>query len=410
MPAGNLNRDLNAEGTKLKGRPGIDRPIRVLHCPLNIGGGPQSIADAQRELGLDSVSLVFTKNRFEFFSDEVLFDRQDGRFTKFAKTWDLVFRVLREFDIVHYSTGRPLIWEPFPKVRQSWKKKIQKTLLPNYRSFFPFFDTRLFAAAGKGIAVTYTGSDARQRDYCLANHEITFVEEVDTYTGEMDVYKRRQITRFSRYAHRTYALNPDLLKVLPRAQFLPFARNLRQWAPHYPESSARPRVVHAPTHRGIKGTRFLLEAVERLRHEGVPFDLELIENLPHAVARQRYREADLVVDQLLLGWYGEFASEAMAAGKPVIAYLRQSDLDVVPGEMRAELPVIDATPATIYEVLKEWLTVRRNELRERGRAGRTYVERWHDARVIAKRLKADYEAILRERKAEGGPARFRRRT
>ena len=410
MPAGNLNRDLNAVGTKLKGRPGIDRPIRVLHCPSNVGGGPQSVADAQRKLGLDSISLVFNKNRFEFFSDEVLFDRQDGRFTKFRMTWNLVFRILREFDIVHYSSGRPLIWEPLPRVNQSWKSKIRKTLLPNYRNFLPFIDTRLFAAAGKGIAVTYTGSDARQRDFCLTNHEITFVEDVDTYTGEMDVYKRRQIAEFSRYAHRTYALTPDLLKMLPPAEFLPLARNLHQWVPYYPEPRARPRIVHAPTHRGIKGTRFLLEALERLRHEGVPFDLELIENLPHAEARRRYKEADLVVDQLLLGWYGGFAVEAMAVGKPVIAYLRESDVDVVPGEMRAELPVIDATPATIYEVLKEWLTVRRNELPERGRAGRAYVERWHDVRAIAKRLKGDYEAILREREAEGRPLRFRRHT
>ena len=40
--------------------------------------------------------------------------------------------------------------------------------------------------------------------------------------------------------------------------------------------------------RGVKGTRFLLEAADRLRREGVQFDLELVENLPHAKARQRY--------------------------------------------------------------------------------------------------------------------------
>ena len=407
MFASDARRNLSAMGTKLKGRPGIDRPIRVLHCPSNVGGGPQSVANAQRELGLDSVSLVLNKNRFDFFSDEVLFDRQDGRFTQFRKIWELVFRVLREFDIVHYSSGRPMIWEPSPRASQSWKGQIRKIFLPPYRKLLPFFDSRLFASAGKGIAVTYTGSDARQRDYCLANHEITFVGHVDTYTAEMDAYKRRQIEKFTRYAHRSYALNPDLLGMLPQAQFLPFARDMRQWVPHYPEPRARPRVVHAPTHRGIKGTQFLVEATERLQREGVQFDLELIENLPHARAQRRYKEADLVVDQLFLGWYGGFAVEAMAVGKPVIAYLRESDLHVVPREMRAELPVIDATPATIYDVLKEWLTVRRNELPERGRAGRAYVERWHDARAVAKRLKADYEAILREREAEGHPAGLR---
>ena len=66
--------------------------------------------------------------------------------------------------------------------------------------------------------------------------------------------------------------------------------------------------------------------------------------------------------------------------------------------------MIVATPTTIYDVLKDWLTVRRHALPERGRASRAYVERWHDARTIAKRLIGDYEAILRERESRGGRA------
>ena len=32
-----------------------------------------------------------------------------------------------------------------------------------------------------------------------------------------------------------------------------------------------------------------------------------------------YAQADLVVDQVLIGWYGALAVETMAMGKPVIA-------------------------------------------------------------------------------------------
>ena len=385
--------------SKLKGRPGIDRPINVLHCPTNVGTGPQSLANAQRELGLNATSLVLNKNIFDFVSDEVLFTPQDGNLKKFQKICKLIFKVLLEFDIVHYSSGRPLISNPPPLTHQSKKKLDRKIFLSSCRKLFPYFDTRLFAAAGKGIVVTYTGSDARQSDYCLANHEVTFVGHVDTYSTETDTYKRRQIEIFSRYAHRIYALNPDLLGMLPQAQFLPFARDMRRWIPRYPEPRARPRVVHAPTHRGIKGTRFILDATERLQREGIQFDLELVEGLPHAEAQGRYQEADLIVDQLLLGWYGGFAVEAMALGKPVIAYLRESDFHCVPAQMLEELPVIHATPANIYDVLKEWLTTRCQSLPVRGRAARAYVEHWHDARAIARRLIADYEAILRERES-----------
>ena len=270
-------------------------------------------------------------------------------------------------------------------------------------ALFEFTDVVYFRRIGKNIVVTYQGDDARQGDYCRENYKITFATEVGEgyYSARSDARKRREIAKFRRYVDRVYAVSPDLLSMVPAADLLPICRDVHLLAPSYPVPRARPRVLHAPSHRGVKGTRFLLEAVNRLRHEGVSFDLELIENLPNAEAIRRYREADLVVDQLLAGWYGGFAVEAMALGKPVIAYLRESDLHVLPRGMRAELPVIAASPETIYSVLREWLTDRRHGLPERGYASRAYVERWHDTRVIAQRLIGDYEAILREREIKG---------
>ena len=101
-----------------------------------------------------------------------------------------------------------------------------------------------------------------------------------------------------------------------------------------------------------------------------------------------------MVDQLLCGWYGGLAVELMALGKPVICYIREADLQFIPAEMRQELPLINATPGTIYDVLKEWLTVRRDRLPQVGRQSRDYVETWHDPLKIAARLKDDYECIL----------------
>jgi glycosyltransferase involved in cell wall biosynthesis len=84
----------------------------------------------------------------------------------------------------------------------------------------------------------------------------------------------------------------------------------------------------------------------------------------------------------------------MALGKPVICYLRESDLKFIPEEMKREIPIIEATPETVYQVLKTYLTVRREELQQIGRNGRSYVENWHDPLRIAARLKKDYEEIL----------------
>ena len=157
-------------------------------------------------------------------------------------------------------------------------------------------------------------------------------------------------------------------------------------------------IVHAPSDRVVKGTKYVLKAVQQLQAEGMPLELILIENMAHSEARRAYERADLLIDQLLAGWYGVLAVELMALGKPVICYIREADLSFIPDQMRADLPIINATPTSLYDVLKEWLTVRRHELPERGRRGREYVERWHDPLKIAAELKSVYETILASKK------------
>ena len=251
---------------------------------------------------------------------------------------------------------------------------------------FEQLDLRLLARAGKAIFVTFQGSDARP-------------EQGSEQGSEANAYKRRRINRFDRYADGIYALNPDLLRVLPkRARFVPYAHvDVREWEPEPGSaagSAARPLIVHAPTHRAVKGTQFVLDAVSRLQAEGLDFDFQLVEGMTQTEARSVYGRADVVVDQLLVGWYGGLAVEAMALARPTVAFLREEDLGPLPEEMRSEIPVISAEPQTIEAVLKELLTTRRPELAEIGRRGRDYVRRWHDPARIARGLVADYEAAL----------------
>jgi hypothetical protein len=145
----------------------------------------------------------------------------------------------------------------------------------------------------------------------------------------------------------------------------------------------------------VKGTRFILDAVRRLKSEGIQLEFVMVEGLAHTEAMQLYGKADLLIDQLLVGWYGGLAVELMALAKPVIAYLREEDLQFVPQAMREELPVVSATPQSIYHVLRDLLTVRRHQLPELGERGRKYVEMWHDPIRVAATLKTTYERIVR---------------
>lgn len=368
------------------------RPLRVLHLPTTVGGNPQGLARAERALGLDSHSLTFQQTVYQYPADEVLFDPADGWLRREAKRWAVLRRALRDYDVVHFNFGETLFPCRLPSARPG------APLARLYRRAVQFVDLRLLKRAGKAVFVTYQGDDARQGDYCRQHFEISPAGEVepDYYSPETDARKRRMIRAMDRWADRIYALNPDLLHVLPaRAAFLPYASvDLPDWDPAPRAPGAPPVVLHAPSHRGVKGTRFVLDAVTRLKAEGVPVELLLVEGLSHAEARRLYLRADLLVDQLLCGWYGALAVELMALGRPVVAYLREADLAFLPAAMRHELPMISATPASIYTVLRELLTARRYELPELGRRSRAYVERWHDPLEVARQLKRDYEAAV----------------
>jgi len=375
--------------------------LRVLHCPTTVGGNAQNLARVERSLGLDSYSVAFCQNHYNYPVDEVLWDDRARPVIQQLKCWGLVCRARRDFDVIHYNFGSSML----PWSWRSQKKGLSRRLAyPAYSRLCRWTECR--ALRRKVIAVTYQGDDARQGDYCRRHFAISIANEVGSeyYSSKSDEIKRRKIAWFDDFADLIYALNPDLLRVLPkRAEFMPYAHiDLNEWVPPEWSRARVPVVAHAPTQRAAKGTRYILEAMNRLKAEGIAFELLLVENVSNREARRLYERADLVVDQLLAGWYGGFAVEAMALAKPVVCFIREGDLAYIPSGMRAELPLINATPESIYSVLKEWLTVRVHELRGRGLESRRYVERWHDPVRVVSKLVRDYQRIAMAKSVKAG--------
>ena len=116
------------------------------------------------------------------------------------------------------------------------------------------------------------------------------------------------------------------IRWVPEAEVVPPGSRPRPSTSRRPPSDReRPIVVHAPSSRRRKGSEHVIAACE-----GLDVELELVEGLHHDEALKRYRAADIVVDQLNAGWYGLFAIEAMALGKPVVTFLH--DEAVAPDE------------------------------------------------------------------------------
>lgn len=151
---------------------------------------------------------------------------------------------------------------------------------------------------------------------------------------------------------------------------LPPTSKLRVLHSHFLKKSGR-----AWQGRNIKGSPFVVAAVERLAAEGYPVELLSIEDVPSRDMRFYQAQADIVVEQLIYGWWGSTGVETMALGKPVVCYIRPSwkAFFLAHFPEYTELPIVEADVHTVYDVLKR--LVEDAEYRaERGRASRRFAE------------------------------------
>jgi glycosyltransferase involved in cell wall biosynthesis len=133
--------------------------------------------------------------------------------------------------------------------------------------------------------------------------------------------------------------------------------------------------------KNIKGSPFILDAVECLKKEGYPVEYMYLKDIPSRDMRFYQAQADIVVEQLIYGWWGSTGVETMALGKPVVCYLRPSwkefFFDQYPEY--SGLPVVEANTKNIYEVLKK-LVVDKEYRERKGRESRIFSEQHYDVK------------------------------
>lgn len=249
----------------------------------------------------------------------------------------------------------------------------------------------LLRLAGKKIVVYPYGGDARLASVTRARDPWNAYTDVPVGAEDRDEDDvRRHLAAFGRWANVVLG-NNELIEDLPRCDgILPYPFDADAWQPVEAPEGDPVRIVHAANHRHYKGTRFLVEAVERLQEEGLGVELEVVERRSRAVARRAYEVAHVAAADFLLGGYAYFAIEAMALGKPVLSYLR-------PGTARhhpewADCPIVNASPDTLVDELRR-LVVDPELRRSLGARGPGYVRRVHSLEAVGAQLDAIYRRL-----------------
>jgi len=377
------------------------KKIRVLHAPTTVGGNPHGLSQHLKLLDVESTTLTLLQNYLNYPADIILWKNRKNIIRNELKRIFFILMIPFKYDVVHYNFGttisKPLFIDPNSKVTL---KYIVYFIYSVYSHFLQKLELNFFKICNIPIFVHYQGSDARQADYCLKNYKYSISTEInEEYYGlSADEYKRKSIKYLTNFCEEIYAVNPDLMNVLPaNTKFIPYCHiSFDDWTPIYNqnETDRMLRIGHAPTNRKVKGTQYILDALDELRNEGYKFELVLVESVSNTEARELYESIDVLVDQLFAGWYGGLAVEVMALGKPVLVYIREDDLKFIPKEMKSDLPFINVTPDTIKNGLRNILNMSKLELLELAKQSRHFVEKWHNPEKIAYEIKDDYLKAL----------------
>ncbi len=338
---------------------------RVFHGLSEVAGQAYYSVTGLQNIGVKTKYIVWKPNVFNYKYDISLNIDWNKKYllpVGIIKSVLMEIVSLIECDVFHYHFGRSILLN---------------------------FDLWIYKLFNKKLFFEFHGSDLR--DYKQACQTNQYMVCEGLVAGREKLKKRAE--KICKYADGIILHDDELIQYLPEniknVYVVPLRLDIEKITPVYLEHNRKKiRIVHAPTNQLIKGSSYVIDAIERL---ALKYNVELVvvENKTQQEALEIYKSADIIVDQIRIGTYGVFAIEGMALGKPIVTYI----MDDMKTALPEDLPICSANPETIYEVLEK--LVLDADRRERlAYAGRAYVEKYHDYRKNAIMLADIYNGSL----------------
>lgn len=348
-----------------------EHKFKIYHGPVNICGIGRYIADWQRKRGAIS--------DFVTYQDYII--TQDSHLNLHLEKYSLLKRILIKFsflitclikyDLFHFYFGK---------------------------SFLLFnFDMPILRLFKKKIIMTYCGSEVRLIEVERKRNPYNHLLKISIDDPKYDLRKKFMMQWQMLWVDRFIAIRnlyDSVTCVIPKQKvekdiWVNNTMDLDAYCPQEYETKEIPVLIHAPSEKGIKGTKYVEKAIEELKQEGYKFEYRQLHNVLNTEAQRIYKEdADIIIDQFLLGGFGNLAVEAMYYGKPVLCYL----IDEVKEEHYPDCPIVNANIDNLKEKLA-WLIENPNERIRLGKEGRVFVEQNFDREEINKKLWNMYQLL-----------------
>jgi len=341
--------------------------IKVLYGSLEIANTMNIYSNALRKIGYQSFCINFYPSYLNYKAD-YSFNIKGNQWESIKdQIIDLVGYLISEFDIFHFFFNTTLMPDHSDLfvLKKLNKKMIMNNVGSNIRQYskaiqmnkyWDLVKNTYFRRCSEDINIKRIKFLSNLIDYCI------------TFEGELMEYVKPYYKKCL-----TYRIPIDL-GLYPVTEI---------------KKKEKPLIVHAPTNPEVKGSKFIIETIEELKKK-YSFDFVLLKYMPHIKAKELYKHADIIVDQIIIGEYGSLAIECMAMGKTVVCWI----CDFSKKKYPSDLPIVSANKDNLYEKIEELIL--NSELRnELGIRGRSYVEKYHDVnRLITELL--DIYSLMNE--------------
>lgn len=251
-------------------------------------------------------------------------------------------RALFCYDIFHFLSGELIL-----------TRKLRRFEMACYRFF------------GKRVIMHFVGADIRSVNYLdwKSEHMGDYLAGKPSPEPLSLPYQKALIQDALDYADTILVSTPDLLDIIPSATYLPVFLNWEHLPKRTSKASCPPlKILFSPSGTRTKGNAYIYQALDRLKAEyndKVAIYTPGYENKEHfQYSTSRYdllskmNEYHIVIDQMLIGWYGLKTVEALAMGCSVVCYI---DTQYKP-YLFPDTPVIHADIHSLYDTLVDQIT------------------------------------------------------
>lgn len=171
---------------------------------------------------------------------------------------------------------------------------------------------------GKKIVVRICGSEVREPEIESQAARHDGMPSVTSYLASDPVsfeIRLRRLRMAEKHADMIIGFSPTSLR--PTAPFLTFIYNPLKVVPRQ-EQRTHPVVLHAPSSSSTKGSKEIMEALDRLHDRDIQFGIKYINGFPYDDMPYEYASADIFCNSIY--YSGNSIYEAMNAGCAVADY------------------------------------------------------------------------------------------